>query len=299
MKHAVVLMPTFNGEKYLSQQLDSIRNQIGVNPRLYIRDDASTDSTRVFLGERTDIQFADLGKENLGTFKSLEILLKLAPRDSYIAFADQDDVWEPNHLQIGLEALSNYSENEPAMYFPLFRFINAENQIIRKRKAVKQVGLANSLVENPAIGCGVIINSAAFNLLQATTLVEDLHLDQQIYFLVSLCGHIVQGSTYSVNYRIHRENQVGIGVRTSPTWIFNKLVSSKQDFKPRNSALNQLRQNSRQYSIPSRFAVAEEHFSKLQSGFFDRLIYALNPKFKREKLADQLGFIFLLVMGRL
>ena len=90
-----ILMATYNGEKYLKEQIESILNQTYKNIRLIISDDASKDSTPQILEEyrkkdsRIEIY---LNKENRGVVKNIEFLLEKV-EDEFYMLADQDDVW--------------------------------------------------------------------------------------------------------------------------------------------------------------------------------------------------------------
>ena len=92
-----ILMATYNGEKYLKEQIESILNQTYKNIRLIISDDASKDSTPQILEEyrkkdsRIEIY---LNKENRGVVKNIEFLLEKV-EDKFYMLADQDDVWLP------------------------------------------------------------------------------------------------------------------------------------------------------------------------------------------------------------
>ena len=90
-----VLMSTYNGEKYLNEQIDSILSQSGnFELSLLVRDDGSTDETINILNK-----YQNLGKlkwysgKNLGPGKSFIDLLYKTHGYDYYAFSDQDDVW--------------------------------------------------------------------------------------------------------------------------------------------------------------------------------------------------------------
>ena len=89
-----ILLATYNGEKFLKEQLDSILNQTYENIRIVISDDASTDGTRGILKEyennkKIEIYYQD---ENLGSTANFEFLLSKVT-SKYYMFSDQDDVW--------------------------------------------------------------------------------------------------------------------------------------------------------------------------------------------------------------
>ena len=102
-----ILLPTYNGEKYLKEQIDSILNQTYKNIRLIISDDCSKDSTPKILeeyrgkDERIELY---LQKENIGVVKGIEFLLKKV-KSNYYMLADQDDVWLPMKVEKSIETL--------------------------------------------------------------------------------------------------------------------------------------------------------------------------------------------------
>ena len=94
MKTVQILLSSYNGEKYISRQIDSILRQKDVEIHLLIRDDGSTDGTRAIIKEyekkypaNVEVVFG----ENMGWKKSFFTLLRLAGDYDYYAFADQDD----------------------------------------------------------------------------------------------------------------------------------------------------------------------------------------------------------------
>ncbi|HZK11905.1 MAG TPA: glycosyltransferase, partial [Atribacterota bacterium] len=98
-----ILMATYNGEKYVSEQIESIINQSFTNWILLIRDDESTDNTMKILDkyEKQESRIAvirdDLG--NLGQCLNFNEIMKNVKTDSYVMFSDQDDVWLPTKIE--------------------------------------------------------------------------------------------------------------------------------------------------------------------------------------------------------
>ena len=115
MKKVLVLMSTYNGEKYLGQQIESILAQEKVDVHLMIRDDGSTDNTRNVLKryENNDRITIKYGK-NTGVGVSFLKLLYVNMDADYYAFSDQDDVWKKDKLIAGIRKLEEI--NGPALY---------------------------------------------------------------------------------------------------------------------------------------------------------------------------------------
>lgn len=103
-----IAMTTYNGEKYISKQIDSILNQTYKDFELVICDDNSTDNTFSIL---TDYAVKDArihvykNSVNLGFLKNFEKCIGLTSK-KYIALSDQDDIWTPDHLEILYEAIT-------------------------------------------------------------------------------------------------------------------------------------------------------------------------------------------------
>ena len=99
MKKVCVLMSTYNGEKYLKEQIDSILKQKGVKVNLLVRDDGSTDNTLSLLEEYKKKGLLDYCcGSNMKPARSFMELLSIAPDSDYYAFSDQDDYWEHDKL---------------------------------------------------------------------------------------------------------------------------------------------------------------------------------------------------------
>ena len=100
-----ILLATYNGEKYLEEQLDSILNQTYKNIRLVISDDNSKDNTTNILQKYAQkdnrIQLY-LQPQNLGVVKNIEFLLNKVENRFYM-LSDQDDVWLPEKIEKTVE----------------------------------------------------------------------------------------------------------------------------------------------------------------------------------------------------
>ena len=113
-----VLMSTYNGEKYLREQIESILNQKNVRVQILVRDDGSTDHTHIILDE-----YQKNGKlnwytgMNLKSSKSFMNLVTKAPETEYYAFCDQDDVWNNDKLYRAVNKLKSMGNmNIPRLY---------------------------------------------------------------------------------------------------------------------------------------------------------------------------------------
>ena len=112
-----VLISTYNGEKYIREQIDSILRQTYPNIRIYVRDDGSSDGTIDILKS-----YEEKGKiilltgENVGYGRSFGKLLQYAEEGDYWAFCDQDDVWLPDKVERAVKWLDQQPEGVPALF---------------------------------------------------------------------------------------------------------------------------------------------------------------------------------------
>lgn len=107
-------MATYNGERFLKAQLDSILNQTVNFDELIIRDDCSTDNTWAILNEYASKDFRIKiikNNQNIGLIKNFELAIKDCSSD-LIALSDQDDIWLPTHLEV---LMSNIGQNAICM----------------------------------------------------------------------------------------------------------------------------------------------------------------------------------------
>lgn len=106
-----VVLATYNGEKYLTQQLDSIIQQDYPNIEIIVTDDCSTDNTfkilQDYAAKHPFIQILR-NENNIGLNKNFEKGLLLA-NGEYIAISDQDDIWKPNKLTRLVSVLNSHS----------------------------------------------------------------------------------------------------------------------------------------------------------------------------------------------
>lgn len=114
-----VLMSTYNGEKFLKEQIDSILAQSNIDIHLTVRDDGSKDGTTNILEEyeaNNPSKIHIIKGENLGYKKSFTELLNLAEPDyDFYAFADQDDIWLQKKCSTAAEMINQHKDSI-AMY---------------------------------------------------------------------------------------------------------------------------------------------------------------------------------------
>ena len=130
MKEKVdVLVATYNGEKYLREQLDSIRKQQYKNIRILISDDCSKDRTQEILQEyekKDDRIKIFLLDRNLGSNKNYEFLLRQVESKFYM-LSDQDDVWLPEKIE---KTIQKQKETRAELVFGDLEVVNEKLETI-------------------------------------------------------------------------------------------------------------------------------------------------------------------------
>ena len=210
-----ILLSTFNGERFLAEQLTSFVTQDYDNWRLLWRDDGSSDRTvsimRAFaltLPPGQCLESATSGP-HLGAAPSFLLLLSEARDEQIVAFADQDDVWLPQKLARASEKISAAGDR-PALYC-------AQQFIVNETLAGSQKSAAHtnppkfpaSLPQNIANGNTLVMNRAASALVTAIPAPEGTVHDWWSYIVIAACGgDVIFDAEPQVLYRLHKNNLI-------------------------------------------------------------------------------------------
>lgn len=217
MNTVCVLMSTYNGEKYLAEQIESILNQKGVIVYLFVRDDGSTDNTvdilKKYQSENKLEVYQD--EENLGPANSFMKLLYDSFDYDYYAFADQDDIWLEEKLFVAIQKMKE-KNNLPTLY--------CSNQLIYKDNRVKGVrflhepehGLIEAICGNVFSGCTMVFNKELADVIKkkqhrpnSDVLRMRMH-DTWVIAVAECIGDVIYDQNSYIKYRIHENNTVGL-----------------------------------------------------------------------------------------
>lgn len=211
-----ILMSTYNGEKYLDEQLESIYNQtIKYKINIVVRDDGSTDNTLNILkkwNKRLNMKIIE-GK-NKGVVKSFNELLSIAPKADYYAFSDQDDVWDKDKLEVAINMLENdEKENEPKLYFSNASLVddrlNKFNRNVHSEDI--EINLIKIMICNPALGCTMVFNKEALEMINKINIKNSPMHDKTALIITFLTGKVIYDSQPRMLYRQHDNNVMGTG----------------------------------------------------------------------------------------
>lgn len=204
-----VLLATFNGETFLEEQLASLACQRNVLTRIIVNDDGSTDNTIEMLEKWKELGLITKvsSSNQIGASKAFQKLLMENLDSDYIAFCDQDDVWEPNKLTEQLELMLTDS---PTLVFTKRVYITKEGNVFKKQKEKIIIpSFRNALVENVCPGNTILINRSAAAKLSSFYRPEIGHYDAWFYLIMSATSNTSYLNKELVKYRIHEDNVVG------------------------------------------------------------------------------------------
>ena len=236
MEKVTILLSTYNGEKYLPQQLISLTAQQGVSVDIFVRDDGSKDSTVAILDEW---QAKGLLKwytsANLGPGKSFMHLLQAAASGGYYAFCDQDDVWLPAKLRHTMDKMVAVEAANPGrpVIVHTDMYVVDENLNITHDSFWRSSGLRPDILRtfpylcacNSVNGCTILMNDAARSLILEKYVEQETIIHDVISALtVAYYGGIIEYiDEPTVLYRQHASNVVG-------AMQYSKLSAIKRRF---------------------------------------------------------------------
>ena len=300
-KRVQVLLSTYNGERYLREQLDSFVSQTGFDAmRVLIRDDGSTDGTRTILSEYAQrYGFVVEYGENVGITESYLWLLRHSDSSiEYFAFSDQDDVWLPDKILLTLSAIDGENADTPILCGTLSHLVGPDLQPIGDFSLPKRpVSFYNAMIQNVIPGHTQIINRTMVeHLLRGGS--EGIHvMDWWVYLVCSAIGKVILLPNYTVQHRVHAGNAVGVS-----NGFFKSMarrIAYIRDGKG-NAIAKQLQALHRSFSteMPESYRDETERFLNSQSSFSTRLHYAVSCKAYRQNAKEDLAFRLLYLMGK-
>lgn len=214
-----ILLATYNGEKYIKEQIDSILNQTYKNIRLVISDDCSKDTTAKILKEyeqkdnRIELYIQE---QNLGVVKNIEFLLKKV-KNKYYMLSDQDDVWLPEKTEKSLQKLKQENvdlvfgdlevvDQDLNVMYPSFGDFMLLNEKINKYIDSNKL----NYIYNCVTGCTVLAKKETLEkILPLPQTSKYLIHDHWIGLMTSIYGKVAYIPEKYIEYRQHGNNQVG------------------------------------------------------------------------------------------
>lgn len=311
MKKVLVLLSTYNGERYLKEQIDSLFAQHGIELHLLIRDDGSTDHTKQIIEsykqERPNI--TTLFESNIGAsnsfFRLIDYSVRNMPPYDYYAFSDQDDVWMDGKLYSAVTLLDN-SPNQYRLsysaYCPTDERLNPLN--------VRNITICNSLganiVSNHILGCTQVFNR---DLLMKINLINN-DLIKQTYKTIpsyhdswatavaySIGGDVICDPVIRMYYRQHGNNVIGAAQGLLPKIRRRLRVFFKHTDCPRNFRCKCI-----QTLMWDDVADCNKKFidccANYKTSFRKKLDLLFSNQIREQGIANGLGAFFMILVGK-
>lgn len=211
-----IVLSTYNGARFLAEQLESIQKQTFTDWQLLIRDDGSTDITPQIIAEfvKADprIHFInEHDRQNFGVIKNFFTLVKYEKADYYF-FSDQDDVWLPDKMATMLDEVIHHDKSQPLMIYMDLSVVDQDLNVthpsmIRSQSHHANTTLLAELTENTITGGVAMINHALAEKWEDT---DDVIMhDWYLALLATATGKLVYIDKPGELYRQHDNNVLG------------------------------------------------------------------------------------------
>ncbi len=234
-----ILLSTYDGERFVEEQLDSLLRQTHVELVVHVRDDGSSDATLSIVERcaRADARIVVVrdGRGNLGAANSFLALLSTVDAADYVMFCDQDDVWFPEKVARFVERVrqveARHARGTPVLVFgdmivtdehlrPIAQSFWAHRRLLMD----DYQDWRTLMFANPVAGCSAILNMPAVQLLDDFGPSPVLH-DLLAAVLMARHGVVETLPTPTMHYRQHDSNvegasRYGVGLLAARTIRF-------------------------------------------------------------------------------
>lgn len=224
-----ILMATYNGERYLRQQMDSLLAQTVQDFVVFICDDCSTDRTLSILKEYEALYperiKVNQRKENSGNAWKNFMDMMIGQKDEYMMLCDQDDIWLPDKIEVTLQKMKEmeccYGKEMPLLVHTDLKIVDENLQVIsdsliRMLNAdYSKTKLHQQIVQNTLTGCTVMYNRALAEYILKKPSYMVMH-DWWLMLIASAFGKIDYVHKATILYRQHEKNVVGTKNMKSP-----------------------------------------------------------------------------------
>ncbi|RTL02184.1 MAG: glycosyltransferase family 2 protein [Proteobacteria bacterium] len=223
-----VIMATYNGGKYLSQQLDSILNQTVLVDEIIIVDDVSKDNTIDIINQYSQkfktINFVQ-NEKNIGVVKTFEKAISLS-HGEYILFADQDDVWFNNKVETLISVIGdNWLIYSDTVVTDENLNVICQSGFVRYESGREFITLFDYLMGNNVTGCTIMITRDLLNHALPFPELKVMYHDHYLAIVAKKFDKLVKFKQPLVYYRQH-------GCNSSSGFIhipYNKIINNSKN----------------------------------------------------------------------
>lgn len=256
-----ILLSTYNGSKFLEEQLDSLLGQTNTNFIIVVRDDGSADNSleilkgfaighpdRFHLVDNAATEPSNSGN-NLGACGSFSLLMdyvlqhktELGLEQAYMMFCDQDDVWVEDkierELQCMLETEAPLEQNTPVLVHSDLAVVSESKELIAtsftryQGLETERNSFCNLVISNLVTGCTALVNEAAARKALPIPEGAIMH-DWWLGLVAAGFGQIVFIDSPLVHYRQHGSNTIGAKEHQQATLSDKSFLSRLLSLEP-------------------------------------------------------------------
>lgn len=298
LKKVQILMSSYNGERYISEQIDSILQQDYREINLLIRDDGSSDGTLAILeqySKKYNNIFYYQGK-NKGSAGSFFDLIQHADKDmDYYSFSDQDDYWLENKISSAIDYLEQKKKDIPLLYCSNTIPVNAKLEPIHTAVPYKNFrpSFGNAVIQNINTGCTCVVNKKLIEM--AAEKIPDFTVmhDWWLYLIATCFGEAYFDEEAYIWYRQHGNNTIGARISRLEHWKYRVKHYKKQRgwICRQNEEFKQIFQPKGEKGEWIDLVLATPHSVK------KRLEMIKNPFIYRQRKSDDLIYKLMVLFG--
>jgi glycosyltransferase involved in cell wall biosynthesis len=312
-----ILMATYNGERFVKQQIDSILAQT-LPVRLIMRDDGSTDATLAILQEyaqKYSAQITLLPTESRLGIKGNFSKLMEASSAPYIMLCDQDDVWDKEKAADTLAHLhkmeAQYGKEKPLLVHTDLNVVDRDLHLLHpsfwkytKLYPEKALTLNRLLVQNAITGCATMFNRPL--LRKALPIPEECIMhDWWLGLVASTFGAIGFLNKSTIQYRQHGSNNLGAQKFSWANLVRKgmrlfKEIPQKKAFYDKNTLQARAFKGRYQSDLtPEQQKILDMYLTLDQQSFPHDLYLTFKHKFCKQCKARNAGLILWKILNRL
>lgn len=234
-----ILLSTYNGESYLAEQLDSLLAQTYSNITIFVRDDGSSDSTvsiiKEYQSKHSNIKLINPNDdENLGYMKSFWALLSFDNSADYYSFCDQDDVWLPNKVELGVATLESINTHAaPMLYSSSFHYCDNHLKVTGDPIILPTyITLKDVLFYTPAFGFTILINKSLRDVALASSSHCEFPHDSWCQKIAASMGTFYHDTAATALYRRHSSTVTyadSSNLKLIRKWLQNDVLGNMLD----------------------------------------------------------------------
>lgn len=241
-----IIMAVYNGQEYIREQLESLKDQTYTEWRLVIRDDCSSDKTAEIVKKFSDeveqeVIFKVNEKPSGSAKNNFALLINDAKESDYVMFCDQDDIWKKDKIEITFNKMKQ-AEERYGRDFPLL--VHGDVEVIDENGNINADSmfemshinadskLPQILIQNHVTGCTMMCNKKLIAGISEYASSEYIIMHDYLAALyASVFGKIEVIKKPLLSYRQHSGNSVGAKNNNNPVYLLKRLANGRKSYK--------------------------------------------------------------------